>query len=512
MALLPPILLNDDNQTRIQQVEIIFQFMGYQVKTIGSDNYADYLKEINLVCGIFIGEGIRKQFMIINEIVEMAQKIPVIFITEIIDEEIPAEKVHEKLFHVLPWPVAHTQLSPLLAKLPINRTATSANHNTLDSQKFVLPSSDNEKALSLIATRLKGNSTSMVHIRKMIAQVAESEATVLILGESGTGKEVVANALHDASLRNSKPFVPINCGAIPAELLESELFGHEKGAFTGALNARQGRFEMAEGGTLFLDEIGDMPLSMQVKLLRVLQERTFERVGGNKTLHCDVRVIAATHRHLEEEIKHNRFREDLFYRLNVFPIEMPPLKERTDDIPVLIEDLITRMAHANRGFVKLTPNALATLMHYEWPGNVRELANLIERLAIIYPKALVDVDDLPEKFKQYRVESFHLETVIPSHEIREEEIKVRHEIVENLAGTTASEMRDLMRPYEYVPETNAQLPEEGIDLKEYLNTMELDLIRQALDECNGVVAHAAKRLNMRRTTLVEKLRKLDLQR
>jgi sigma-54 specific flagellar transcriptional regulator A len=225
-----------------------------------------------------------------------------------------------------------------------------------------------------------------------------------------------------------------------------------------------------------------------------------------------VRVIAATHRHLEEEIRNNRFREDLFYRLNVFPIEMPPLKHRTDDIPVLIEDLITRMAQGNRGFVKLTPNALATLMHYEWPGNVRELANLIERLAIIYPKSQVDVDDLPEKFKQHRVDNINIEDLFLEDEISDDEIKVRPLIVENLSGTTTSEMHDLMRHHEYVPEILTQLPEEGIDLKEYLNTMELDLIRQALDECNGVVAHAAKRLNMRRTTLVEKLRKFDLQR
>jgi sigma-54 specific flagellar transcriptional regulator A len=357
----------------------------------------------------------------------------------------------------------------------------------------------------------------MVQIRKMIAQVAESDATVLILGESGTGKEVVANALHDASLRREKPFVPINCGAIPAELLESELFGHEKGAFTGALTARQGRFEMAEGGTLFLDEIGDMPLAMQVKLLRVLQERNFERVGGNKTIYCNVRVIAATHRHLENEIKNNRFREDLFYRLNVFPIEMPPLKERAEDIPVLIEELITRMVKANRGFVKLTSNALATLMNYEWQGNVRELANLIERLAIIYPKGLVDVDDLPEKFKQYRTEAkidFTLPD-LPENNDDEDKIKGRQEIVENMTSmtqTTPDEMFALMSPHEYVPETSVQLPEEGIDLKEYLNNMEFDLIRQALEECNGVVAHAAKRLNMRRTTLVEKLRKFDLSR
>lgn len=508
---LPPILLIDDNQSRIQQFEIIFQFMGHSVKTIGSDNYADYLQEINRVSSIFIGEGIRKQFMIINEIVEMA-RIPVIFLAESSDD-IAVNQVHEKLFHILSSPLQHIQLSPLLAKIAINRTPFIAPINfAAETQKLVLESFENTEASSLVAARLKGNSASMIRIRKLIAQVAESEATVLILGESGTGKEVVANALHDASLRSAKPFVPINCGAIPAELLESELFGHEKGAFTGALNARQGRFEMAEGGTLFLDEIGDMPLSMQVKLLRVLQERTFERVGGNKTLHCDVRIIAATHRHLEEEIRHNRFREDLFYRLNVFPIELPPLKHRTDDIPVLIEDLITRMAQTNRGFVKLTSNALATLMHYEWPGNVRELANLIERLAIIYPKSQVDVDDLPEKFKQHRIENANIDASISIVEIPEDEIKVRPRIVENLTGTTSSEMHDLMRHHEYVPETTTQLPEEGIDLKEYLNTMELDLIRQALDECNGVVAHAAKRLNMRRTTLVEKLRKFDLQR
>jgi sigma-54 specific flagellar transcriptional regulator A len=363
-----------------------------------------------------------------------------------------------------------------------------------------------------VATRLKGVSDAMVRIRKLIAQVAQSDATVLILGESGTGKEVVANALHDASTRSAKPFVPINCGAIPSELLESELFGHEKGAFTGALTSRQGRFEMAEGGTLFLDEIGDMPLAMQVKLLRVLQERNFERVGGNKVMQCDVRVIAATHRNLEAEIENNRFREDLFYRLNVFPIEMPPLKDRTDDIPVLIEDLVARMQHSNRGFIKLTPNALATLTKYEWPGNVRELANLIERLAIIYPNAQVDVDDLPEKFKVNRVDSivFSEDEPVPQTQHIAQTSQVTALIIENATQTTYEEMQELMAPRESDDiENSVLLPEDGIDLKEYLNTLELNLIRQALEECNGVVAHAARRLCMRRTTLVEKLRKID---
>ena len=507
---LPPILLIDDNLSRIQEIEIIFQFMGHQVKTIGSENYANYVQEIHFVCGVFIGEGIRKQSMILNEVIGMANKIPVIFIAEF--EVANVADIHEKLFHVLPWPVKHTQLIPLLAKLPIHNTSlTSKSTNTQTT--MVLHPVDNPAILSTVATRLKGISDAMVRIRKLIAQVAQSDATVLILGESGTGKEVVANALHDASSRSAKPFVPINCGAIPSELLESELFGHEKGAFTGALTSRQGRFEMAEGGTLFLDEIGDMPLAMQVKLLRVLQERTFERVGGNKVMQCDVRVIAATHRNLEEEIINNRFREDLFYRLNVFPIEMPPLKERTDDIPVLIEDLVARMQNSNRGFVKLTPNALATLMGYEWPGNVRELANLIERLAIMYPNAQVDVDDLPDKFKVNRVDNVVLEQNVPvfDHQAFEETIKVTAMIVENATQTTYEEMQELMAPRENEEIDNiAQLPEEGIDLKEYLNTLELNLIRQALEECNGVVAHAAKRLSMRRTTLVEKLRKFDL--
>jgi sigma-54 specific flagellar transcriptional regulator A len=335
---------------------------------------------------------------------------------------------------------------------------------------------------------LSGNSRATRRINKMIEQVAGSDATVLILGESGTGKEVVARKLHFHSQRRGKPFVPVNCGAIPGDLLESELFGHEKGAFTGAITARQGRFEMAEGGTLFLDEIGDMSLHMQVKLLRVLQERTFERVGSNRTMHCDVRIIAATHRHLEEMIKQGKFREDLYYRLNVFPIDMPPLRERVEDIPILVNDLIHRIEHEKRGSVRLTPGAVTALQHYAWPGNVRELANLIERLAILYPYGVVDVGDLPEKFRAG--------------------VPVTEQVL------AAAELPEVTVPGGE-PETVAQmprLPNTGIDLKAHLAHLELNLIRQALDESNGVVAHAAKRLKMRRTTLVEKLRKYGLQR
>ena len=481
---LPRILLIDDNKTRIQQLEAVFQFMGYRIETACSTDYVSCFSETDQLCGIFVGDGIERQAIVVSDIVERANKIPV---SLLISKETVLQVstlIINSVFQVLEWPTTYTTLKPMLDKLSISGTETF----------FAVREVSDRRSFSI--ERLKGKSQAIVDIRKLINQVAESDATVLILGESGTGKEVVARALHDASFRKDKPFVPINCGAIPGELLESELFGHEKGAFTGALATRQGRFEMAEGGTLFLDEIGDMPMTMQVKLLRVLQERTFERVGSNKTIHCDVRVIAATHRYLEHEIKENRFREDLFYRLNVFPIEIPALKDRSEDIPLLVNDLIARMEASNRGSVRLTNAALAVLMQHEWPGNVRELANLIERLAIINPKGLVDATDLPEKFQQYKV-SEQIVDDVDAVNVDEDDTFQTCEVIGIFEGSSGA---------------LAQLPTQGIDLKEYLNVLEVDLIRQALNECSGVVAHAAKRLNMRRTTLVEKLRKYDVQR
>lgn len=247
--------------------------------------------------------------------------------------------------------------------------------------------------------RLVGRSESLCLVRRLIEQVAPTDANVLILGESGTGKEVVARAIHDLSARAKKPFVPVNCGAIPGELLESELFGHEKGAFTGAITTREGRFELAEGGTLFLDEIGDMPFQMQVKLLRVLQERKFNRVGSNKVINANVRVIAATHQNLEKMVAENRFREDLFYRLNVFPIETPPLRERADDVPVLIQELVNRHGKDSDTTIRFTQRAMLLLMQNQWKGNVRELSNLVERLLILHPNEVVDIGDLPAKYR-----------------------------------------------------------------------------------------------------------------
>jgi len=342
---------------------------------------------------------------------------------------------------------------------------------------------------------LVGNSQEVKRVRQLIQQVCVSDATVLILGESGTGKEVIARNIHYHSTRRQKSFVPINCGAIPAELIESELFGHEKGAFTGALTARQGRFELAEGGTLFLDEIGDMPMQMQVKLLRVLQEKVFERVGGTKSIECNVRVLAATHRDLKQEIEKGSFREDLFYRLDVFPISIAPLRNRAEDIPMLVSELVQRIENDNKGSVRFTSGALMALCQYDWPGNVRELANMVERLAIIHAYGVVDVKDLPDKFQQYdSAPVVTQEELLLESPIFDETSLLNHHSVTN--GHHAVGI----------------LPEQGMDLKEHLNNLEYSLIQQALNDSDGVVAHAAKKLSMRRTTLVEKMRKHEINR
>ncbi|MGL5360042.1 MAG: sigma-54 dependent transcriptional regulator [Shewanella sp.] len=341
---------------------------------------------------------------------------------------------------------------------------------------------------------LVGRSDGIANVRHLIGQVATSDATVLVLGQSGTGKEVVARNIHYLSPRRDGPFIPVNCGAIPPELLESELFGHEKGSFTGAISARKGRFELAEGGTLFLDEIGDMPLQMQVKLLRVLQERMFERVGGSKTIVANVRVVAATHRDLESMISANEFREDLYYRLNVFPIEMPALCERRDDVPLLLQELVSRVYNEGRGKVRFTQRAIESLKEHTWSGNVRELSNLVERLTILYPGGLVDVNDLPLKYRHIDVPEYCVEL---SEEQQERDA---------LASLFASE-----EPIE-IPETRfpSELPPEGVNLKDLLAELEIDMIRQALDQQDNVVARAAEMLGIRRTTLVEKMRKYGM--
>lgn len=298
-----------------------------------------------------------------------------------------SEDAGARIIARMEWPLNYTKFVDSLYRAQVFRDQFSRSRER-----------GQQRGLQLFRS-LVGTSRKVQQVRQLMEQVADKDVSVLITGESGTGKEVVARNLHYHSSRRDKPFVPVNCGAIPAELLESELFGHEKGAFTGAITARVGRFEMAEGGTLFLDEIGDMPLNMQVKILRVLQERTFERVGSNRTQSADVRVIAATHKHLEDMIESGDFREDLYYRLNVFPIEMPALRDRVEDIPLLINELISRMEKEKRGSLRMNSAAIMSLCRHDWPGNVRELANLVERLSIMHPYGVIGVQELPKKFR-----------------------------------------------------------------------------------------------------------------
>jgi len=404
--------------------------------------------------------------------------------------KLPSELAADALANVR-LPLRHAELDGVLQKV---RTYRETRHQE-----------GSPRSLELFRNMV-GSSAGIQRVRNMIEMVARSDANVLIIGESGTGKEVVARHVHHHSNRRSKSFVPLNCGAIPPDLLESELFGHEKGAFTGAITARQGRFEMADGGTLFLDEIGDMSLPMQVKLLRVLQERTFERVGSSRSQSVDVRIIAATHVNLEAAIREGRFREDLFYRLNVFPIETPPLRERTEDLPLLVNDLVERLRHEGRGTIRLTESCVESLTQYNWPGNVRELANLVERLSILYPNGVVDVHDLPEKYRSADVVARAPARAPARNPGAAGGAEAASGTLDPVAagGTPAGGA--------VAAAASARLPHAGLDLKEHLTGIERDLIVQALDETDWVVAHAAKRLSMGRTTLVEKMRKFDLQR
>lgn len=471
------VLIVDQDADSSQRLSHQLQFIDYDTKTLSSPELLDSLGDLSIYSSILIAN--------FHGIVAWAEALrskhescpPLVLLLGSQPADISQDEIDQNFVGCLKSDIRYASLSDLLHKAKVRGTANTT------------PSKEGTQNPELFRS-LVGNSRSVQRVRKMVDQVAPTEATVLILGESGTGKEVVARNIHYYSNRRNKPFVPINCGAIPSELLESELFGHEKGSFTGAVGARQGRFELAEGGTIFLDEIGDMPLNMQVKLLRVIQERSFERVGSNKSIKSDVRIVAATHRELEVLIEDGRFREDLYYRLNVFPIEMPPLSSRVEDLPLLVNELITRLEHEKKSSVRLTPAAMMALCNYEWPGNVRELANLMERLTILHPYGVVDAIDLPPKMAP------HGRALSESREDSEN----------GTALTLVSGMPQVAL------NNKPRLPRDGIDLKQHLTDIEISLIEQALDECSGVVAHAANRLKIRRTTLVEKMRKYSIQR
>ena len=312
-----------------------------------------------------------------------------------------------------------------------------------------------------------GTGRAMNRIFELVDTIAGLNSTVLIQGETGTGKELIAKAIHFNSPRKDQKMVSINCGAIPENLLESELFGHVKGAFTGAVQTRIGRFEQASGGSIFLDEIGNMPLALQVKLLRVLQEREFERVGGNTTVKIDVRIIAATSSNLEQMVEEGTFREDLFYRLNVIPINLPPLRERREDIPLLVQRFIGHFCETHKLDLKtVSPQVMKALMAYEWPGNIRQLENIVERMvALTGNRPAILPADLPSEI--HSRESLSLTPLI-------------------------------------------EIPEEGINFQNVVTDMERELILQSLRRTNGNKKLAAKLLNLKRTTLIEKIKRIGL--
>ena len=365
------VLVIDSDASRAQCIKEILQFIDYPTTVIATpDDWRDRVKAAETIGTTLIADIPDEQLQeLLPAIRQWAPAMPVVLLCDAKARKRVPEHLASYLLGQVGLPLKYQELNGILQQAQVYRESQGQQQSGHSPELF---------------RSLVGSSRAINGVRKMIEQVADSDATVLILGESGTGKEVVARNIHYHSPRRNKPFVPINCGAIPSDLLESELFGHEKGAFTGAISARQGRFEMAEGGTLFLDEIGDMSMHMQVKLLRVLQERTFERVGSNKTITSDVRIIAATHRNLEKAIEQGDFREDLYYRLNVFPIALPPLRERADDVPRLVHHFTQGFARRmGRRIDTIPTSVMDALVRYPWPGNVRELQNVIERAVIL---------------------------------------------------------------------------------------------------------------------------------
>ena len=476
------ILLIDDDSVRRRDLAVIFNFLGEDNLAAASSDWQQAVGSLassrEVLC-VLVGDvsSAGGASSLLKTLAVWDEFLPILLLGDISSVDLPEDQ-RRRVLSSLEMPPSYSKLLDSLHRAQVYREMyDQARERGRHREPNLFRS-------------LVGTSRAIQHVRQMMQQVADTDASVLILGESGTGKEVVARNLHYHSKRRDAPFVPVNCGAIPAELLESELFGHEKGAFTGAITSRAGRFELANGGTLFLDEIGDMPLPMQVKLLRVLQERTFERVGSNKTQCADVRIIAATHKNLESMIEVGAFREDLYYRLNVFPIEMAPLRERVEDIPLLMNELISRMEHEKRGSIRFNSAAIMSLCRHGWPGNVRELANLVERMAIMHPYGVIGVAELPKKFRYVDDED------------------------EQLVDSLRSDMEERVAINNATPDftATAMLPPEGLDLKDYLGGLEQGLIQQALDDANGIVARAAERLRIRRTTLVEKMRKYGMSR
>ena len=359
-------------------------------------------------------------------------------------------------------------------------------------------------------TEFIGSAATTLALRAMVSSMANSTATVMITGESGTGKELLARLLHEQSERQGSNFVPINCAAIPKDLLESELFGHRKGAFTGAVADRVGRFELAHGGTIFLDEIGDMSLDMQVKLLRVLQERTIDPIGGTKQVNVDVRVVAATHRDLESEIAAGRFREDLYYRLNVLPIVTPALRERAEDVPELLAFFAHKHAPYGKPPITFEADFLEALVQYAWPGNVRELSNLVARFSTLYAGQRLDLRAIPPTLLPKGLVSAQADLQARAPLLATLEITPPPEVAAELANEPPDEEENDVESIIMLAQGMPALPPEGLSLKERMAQIERSIIEQALQRNSGNVSRTAKLLNLQRTTLIEKINKYEL--
>lgn len=431
-----------------------------------------------LITDISFDDGGADGLLLIDLLKEKGHKFIPIVMTGFASIETAIAATKKDVFHYLTKPFELEVLSDLIIKAAVSKLGyKESDFKAVSSKVEVSKKRDNLSNTYKIEAPTEedmfcgmiGRSPKMKQVFERIEKVAASGSTVFINGPSGTGKELIASAIHSLSPRVDNSMVSVNCGAIPGELLESELFGHEKGAFTGAISSRKGRFELANNGSIFLDEIGDMPLLLQVKLLRVLQGRVIERVGSTTTTPVDVRIITATHRDLEKHVEEGNFREDLYYRLNVIPIKVPALCERREDIPLLISYFLSRFVSADgRNSIEFDDESLELLLGYDWPGNVRELENLMERLVILRGGSVIRPSDLPAKFLEKA----------PAH----------------------------LNSYDSL----ISLPESGINLKKALSNIEDSLIVQALSMTAGNKNQASKLLSMNRTTLIEKMKKKQI--
>ena len=485
------ILIADDEINIRRVLEAILRRDGYDVVTAanGEEALAGMSRGVHTVITDLKMPGLDGMGLLRRLSVDFPD-VPVVMITAHGSVENAVEAVKLGAFDYVEKPFDQEQIRQIVAK---------ALRTHILARRDARPEDPTARG----RFRLVGESTAIAQVYQVVEKVADTPSTVLITGESGTGKELVARALHDNSSRNTGPFIKINCAAIPKTLMESELFGYEKGAFTGAVGSKPGRFELAHGGSLFLDEIGEIPVEMQVKLLRVLQESEFERVGGIKTIKVDVRLITATNRDLAAEIASGGFRDDLFYRLNVVPIHLPPLRERREDIPLLVNHFIARFnERLKKQVAGIEPEAIERLVSHHWPGNIRELENVIERTILFSEGSLIRTSDLPGEFGGTPPQGL----AAPAAQATEERAPT--------AATSSGALPAVQGPSAAASSSVPQVGEEVGSLKEAVRAeterVERELIQRALDETAGNVTQAARKLQISRKSLQTKMKEFGL--